>query len=228
MSPPAANGYFITGIGTGVGKTLITAAMAAQLRQAGQPVQALKPVISGYEAGDPYSDTAILAHSAGVSEHERVSPWRFAAPLSPHLAAAKEDREVDDQALIEWCQARCETDTTTLIEGVGGLMVPLNECYMVIDWIKALNLPVIMVGASYLGAINHTLLSLEALRQRRISVRAVLVSQSAPAEDAGLEDTCHSIRLFTAAPVIPVPRVAEALSAWKELPNLLSLIADGF
>lgn len=227
MSPPAPNACFITGIGTGVGKTFITAAMAHQLAAAGHSVQALKPVISGYDASDPHSDTAILGHAAGVQDSEQVSPWRFAAPLSPHLAAAKEGRDIDYHALIAWCQARCEAEAITLIEGVGGLMVPLDEQYMVIDWIKALNLPVVLVSASYLGAINHTLLSMEALRQRRMSVRAVLVCESAQ-EDAGLEETCYSIRLFTAAPVIPVPRAADALSAWKDLPNLLSLVADGF
>jgi dethiobiotin synthetase len=215
--------YFITATGTGMGKTFVTAALAYQLQQSGKQASPLKPVISGFEPRND-SDTAILAQASGMTlaEHtiEAISPWRFAAPLAPYMAAAQEGREVPFDALVGWCHERVAQPGITLIEGVGGLMVPLNSQQLVIDWIEAVDIPVIVVGGSYLGAINHMLLSLEALQGRNIAITGVVISQSP--DCCGLAATCDAIAAFapTNLPLIPLPRV----NSWKNAPDLLSLL----
>ena len=220
--------YFITGIGTGVGKSFVTAALAHQLRESGRAVLALKPVMSGY-VDPPTSDAGLLLRAAGqpVSQETvaSISPWRFEAPLSPHLAAQREGRQIDPQALIDWCQATIPTAEMTLIEGVGGVMVPICGRFLVLDWMHKLQLPVILVSSSYLGAINHTLLSLVVLRQAGLRVAGVVVSQSTQ-DDAGLDATCETICTITGTetPVLPLNYIQDSDNAWKKAPDLLSLV----
>lgn len=222
---------FITAIGTDVGKTYVASALAWQLKQKGEDVRAFKPVVSGFDADElEPSDTGMLAEAAGLPLNDQsvraISPWRFAAPLSPHLAAEKEGKAIDEAELIGWCRKRMEQPGITLIEGVGGLMVPLTPDYLVIDWIEALDIPVILVGASYLGAINHTLLSIQALRARAIPIHAVVISQSLLEQDAGLEATKEAVEGFgdTSCPVLTLPRAPISDKPFKNGPDLLSLI----
>ena len=219
--------YFVTGIGTEVGKTFSTCALLHQ----NPHYQAIKPVLSGYDAAEPEaSDAGALLVAMGETRSQEnlnnVSPWRFKAPLSPHLAAQKENTAIDTEALLAFCRKQMDENPDLLIEGVGDLMAPITPQWLVLDWIKALNLPVILVASSYLGAINHTLLSLEALKSADICVQAVLLSQCEPENDAGMEDTAQSIRPFMAAdiPLLTLPRVQAADSSWKQAPSLLSVL----
>lgn len=220
--------YFITAIGTGVGKTLLTATLAYQLRNSGQQVRALKPIISGFASGPCDSTHLLEAQGVEVSDAAiaAISPWRFAAPLSPHLAAAQEGRSIDTLQLIDWCRTQSQTNTTTLIEGVGGIMVPLTEGYLLLDWMEQLSWPVILVASNYLGAINHTLLSLQALHQRDLVLHAVVISEC-PESNVSLQDTADSIEAFmpTSVPIYRFPWVQGGDNAWKNAPNLLSVLA---
>ena len=162
---------FVTGSGTGVGKTLVTQLIVTALRQRGRRVHALKPIVSGFDASAPEeSDTAQLLDALGMTldapNLDAVSPWRFAEPLSPDMAARREGRTIPFDELVAFC-ARQAADTTTVIEGVGGVMVPLDESHTVIDWIAAVASPTVLVTGSYLGAISHTLTALETLSARR-------------------------------------------------------------
>lgn len=222
---------FVTAIGTGVGKTLVTAALAYQLQQAKKNVAAYKPVISGYEdARVAESDSGVLLQAVGkpvvAEEIERISPWRYEKPLSPHLAAEKEGLAIDTEALVQWCQPLADSADVVLIEGVGGIMVPLTREFLVLDWMKALNWPVILVSSSYLGAINHTLLSYQALACAGLRVAGIVVSQASEG-DVGLEDSCDAIRTFAlhSVPIISISRMEETDTPWKSVPSLLSLIA---
>ena len=126
---------FVTSSGTGIGKTLVTAALCHQLRQAGTRVRALKPVISGFDADtQAESDTAIILDSLGLpltpETVEPVSPWRFAAPLSPDMAAVREGRALDFDAIVRFCrEAATGPEEVLLIEGVGGRIV--EACFVV-------------------------------------------------------------------------------------------------
>ncbi len=221
--------YFVTGIGTGVGKSFVTAALAYQYRRAGKQVKALKPIVSGYDPMSPARcDTRILLSACDLPADEAhidaISPWRFNAPVSPHLAAQAENRQIVLEEVVGFCQREMQAAEMMLIEGVGGLLVPLNRQAMVIDWIMALDIPVILVAGSYLGAINHTLLTLHAMTMAMIDPAVIIVSQSA-CDDAGLAETAEAIRNYgnVDCEVMPLPRVADADNPWKFAPDLLSL-----
>lgn len=190
--------YFITATGTDLGKTWLTAGVAGACRARGVAVRALKPVMSGCDESDPAaSDAGRLLQKLGagvtVSEVAAIAPWRFAAPLSPDLAAAREGRGIDFTELVGWCRGEIErNDGLLLIEGVGGVMVPLDARHTVRDWIAALGLPVVLVAGSYLGALSHTLTALSALREAGVVPCAILVNESA-GSGVGVEDTVASL-----------------------------------
>jgi dethiobiotin synthetase len=204
---------FVTGTGTGIGKTFVTAALIRYLRAGGRAVDAIKPVISGFDsAAAGTSDPGILLGALGrpitMAEIERISPWRFAAPLSPDLAAAREGRAIDFNDLTAFSRrAAMAVRGTLFIEGVGGAMVPLDQSRTVLDWMTALRLPVLLVGGSYLGTISHTLSALHVIAQRNLDIAAVVVSES-EVPGASLDDTVATIARFVdPLEVIAVPRL---------------------
>ncbi len=164
---------FITGTGTDVGKTYVAASLIRHLRQMGRLVDAIKPVVSGYDPAQPAaSDPGVLLEALGLpvteQEIDRISPWRFRAALSPDLAAEREGRRIDVDTVIKFCQTAIEQRRDILlIEGVGGIMVPLDGERTILDVMMALRLPLILVAGSYLGTISHTLTALDALLPAR-------------------------------------------------------------
>jgi len=217
--------FFITGTGTGIGKTLITTALCRQLSDDGKKVTALKPIISGYEAADENNDSALILKSCGrVTTPEAVqsiSPWRFAAPLSPDMAAAREGKSVDFEALIAFCRDHEKRrDDILLVEGVGGIMTPLNERYTVLDWMRQLGWPVVLVTGSYLGALSHTLSAVEVVAKQLV-IRALIVSESA-SQEVALEDTVNTLRRFIMPQIsiIPVPRIGTSKEIQKYMPSI--------
>ena len=203
---------FVTGTGTDVGKTFVTAALIQHLRATGRPVDAFKPVVSGFDpaqvaGSDPGVLLAALGRTATAEEFDRIAPWRFAAPLSPDLAAQAEARSIDFKALVEFSRWVAYGRGTILIEGVGGIMVPLDQNHTVLDWISALRIPVLLVAGSYLGSISHALTALHVLAQRNLDIAGVVVSES-PTPGATLADTTATIARFAIpVPVIALPRL---------------------
>lgn len=196
--------YFITGIGTGIGKTFTTCA----LLHANKAARGYKPIISGYGPGE--SDTsALIEYSSG--KIDEVSPWRFKAPLSPDMAAAREGRVLKLNELLAWTKQH-ETEHC-YIETVGGLMVPLNETCTTRDWLQAADLPLIMVTGSYLGALSHTLCTLEAARTANLRIAALIINES----EGGvyLTDTRNSIAQHARdiPLIVAQPRVASPKDA---------------
>ena len=219
---------FITGTGTDIGKTWLSCALLSYWRAQGRQPQAFKPVLSGFsadsaEASDAGQLLAALERPCSADELDRISPWRFAAPLSPDMAAAREGRNIDFEALVTYTRRLTSTDSCreqpVLVEGVGGVMVPLGGQHTVRDWIAASGLPALLVTGSYLGSLSHTLTALEALLVRGISVSAIVVNES-PGAPAGLDETVATLRRFVGdAAVLALPRVgwADALSAVSSL-----------
>ena len=201
---------FITATGTDVGKTQVVASLVRQFRQMGRSVEAVKPIVSGYDpAQAAASDTGILISAMALpfspESIDRVSPWRFRAALSPDLAARQEERTIDVDAVVAFCQnAITQRRDILLIEGVGGIMVPLDGHRTILDVMMALQLPLILVTGSYRGAISHTLTALDSLFRRDMNVLATIVSETA-GSPLPLDDVVSSIARFT-APVIGVPR----------------------
>jgi dethiobiotin synthetase len=205
---------FVTATGTDIGKTFVTAGLIRALRRAGRTVDAAKPVISGFTMeGLGASDTGVLLSAMGrdlnPQEAERISPWRFTAPLSPDMAAEAEGKIIDFDALIADSRGRIVGhQDILLIEGVGGVMVPLDETHTVLNWMEALGLPVLLVAGSYLGTISHTLSALDVLTGRGLRVAALVVSET-PGSTVGLDQTIATLRRFIPAEteILGLPRL---------------------
>jgi dethiobiotin synthetase len=170
-------GLFVTGTGTGVGKTILSAALLAAMRSAGESVRAHKPVVTGIEEqseGWP-PDHELLALAAGLSPEE-VAPFRYAQPVSPHLASTLAGDRITPADLLANARAAAGEHRTLIVEGVGGLLVPLTDSYTVRDLAVDLGLPVVIAAQPGLGTINHTLLTLHGARAAGLIVRAVVLT----------------------------------------------------
>jgi dethiobiotin synthetase len=193
--------FFITGTGTDVGKTFVAAGLIRHWRSSGRTVEALKPVVSGFvqeriDTSDPGVLLTALGRSITPDEIELIAPWRFKAPLSPDMAAQREGRAIDFQALAEFSRAAiANKNDVLLIEGIGGIMVPLDGAHTVLDWMLALRLPLVLVAGSYLGSISHTLTCLDVLRRHDLRVPALLVSESL-GSTVPLNDTIATLARF--------------------------------
>lgn len=222
--------YFVTSTGTDIGKTFVTAGLIRYLRGAGQAINALKPVVSGYdssvvETSDPAVLLGALGRQVTADEIATIAPWRFRAPLSPDIAAAREGRTIEFDRLIDFSRAAIDASTGMLfIEGIGGIMVPLDSSHTVLDWMAALDIPLLLVVGGYLGAISHTLTALDVLRQRRLKIAAIVVSESERGT-VDLDDTVHSITRFSnGVEVIGLPRLPGGINEHPAFAQIAALL----
>lgn len=210
--------YFVSSTGTDIGKTFVTAGLIRYLRESNQPVTALKPVVSGYDSSvvqtsDPAVLLSALGRSVTADEVARIAPWRFRAPLSPDLAAIRENRRIDFDELIAFSRAAIDSAKGPLfIEGVGGIMAPLDGERTVLDWMTALDIPLLLVIGGYLGTISHTLTALDVLAQRKLTIAAIVVSEG-DRDTVELADTVASIQRFAGGvEVIGLPRLPAGIN----------------
>jgi dethiobiotin synthetase len=206
-------GLFVTGTDTGVGKTVVAGAVVAALRARGERVAAFKPVVTGLdepaEPGWP-RDHELLAAAAGASA-EAVAPHAFGPPVAPHLAAELAGVELDlDAMVLAAGAAAAEADASVLVvEGVGGLLVPLTRDRSVRDLAAALGFPLLVAGRPGLGTINHTLLTLEAARAAALTVAAVVLTPW-PDEPSAMEESNRAtIARLGAVRVATLPRLTD-------------------
>lgn len=194
--------YFITGTDTDCGKTYIT----AQLIQFFKRSAAIKPVASGCQKTGQQlisADAQELARFCTLSLEE-INPWRFALPVSPHIAADKEQRILNLDDLVTYCLDLQLPDIDTLfIEGAGGLIVPLNERETWVDFLKQTNIPVILVVGMKLGCINHALLTITALRAHHIKCAGWIANCLDP-DMLALDENIATIEQHVSAPLLSV------------------------
>ncbi len=221
---------FVTASGTEVGKTFVMCALLEELSRTSLRVRALKPVATGFDAAErKASDTGRLLAAQGfepaTAELDAVSPWRFAAPLSPDMAAAREGKHIPFDRLLSFCRASDGYDFT-LIEGIGGVMVPLDGRHTVVDWIAALGAPALLVTGSYLGTLSHTLTAAGALRAQSVELAGVIVSESLE-QPVPLAETREVLERFLApTPIIALPRRRGDGAAYPELLPLVAPYLD--
>ena len=179
-------GVFVTGTGTEVGKTVVAAVIARTHAEAGETVAVFKPAVSGLEeAGEP--DHALLRRAAGSGQSDdEIAPYRYRAPVSPHLGAELAGERIDPARLRKSALAAASRGDLLVCEGVGGLLVPLTLGYLIRDLARDLGVPVIIAAAPGLGTINHSLLTLEAIRAVGLDVSAVVLTPW-PAEPGVVE-----------------------------------------
>lgn len=206
--------FFVTATGTDIGKTFVSAGLIRVWRAKGLMAQAFKPLVSGIDDADPTgSDPAALLEAMGQdvtpASLDAISPWRFRAPLAPNMAAALEGRAVDYPGLIAACRTRIAAAgpaAPLLVEGVGGLMAPVDDDRTVLDWLRVLELPVLLVAGSYLGSISHTLTALTVLADRGQAVAGLVVSET-PGATVALGAVEQAVaRHFPAVPCFNLPR----------------------
>ena len=249
------NGLFVAGSGTDVGKTVVTAALLRALLLAGVQVQAVKPVQTGVAPQEahtaPLADARVYASAvAGLPQGADMLPAQalhcFALPASPHLAAAREGArlsaaELHKDIVRHW---QCGSAEMLLLEGAGGLRVPLNEREDMLDLMAAVGAPVLLVGGNYLGGLNHILLSLDSLRHSGLQLAGVVLVPAAdpaagcPGVDvqAMLADNAAMLRQRMQqgmqhkgmhAPLVELPRLARLdASGWQTLAEHLEPLAS--
>lgn len=161
-------GFFVAGTDTGVGKTTFAAALLRAFRAGGLRVAGMKPVAAGTADGRNEDVEALLAASSPGLERELVCPYLFDPPVAPHIAAAEAGVHIDLEVIKERFQLLAREKDIVVVEGVGGLRVPLNEREDTADLAERLGLPVILVVGLRLGCLNHALLTREAIARRAI------------------------------------------------------------
>lgn len=189
-------GYFVTGTDTGVGKTIASACLIAALRLT-DDVCYWKPIQTGIEEDDDTRMVKSLAHSP--DEEIFFDGVRLEKPLSPHLSARLAGERISIEEILATA-SRAPKDRLMIVEGAGGVLVPLNEREMMIELIRDLDLPAIVVARSGLGTINHTLLTLEALRLRGIDVAGVLMNGEPNEENRNAVESYGKVRVIAEIP----------------------------
>ena len=217
---------FVAGSGTDVGKTYVTASLVRALRARGRRVRVCKPLASGlppmYDPAFAGSDPTVLLEAAGLEVSpetlDACTPWRFAAPLSPDMAAAAESRRVSLAEVTAWTDQVLHEPgfDIGLVEGVGGVMSPFASDATGLDLTEALGAPVLLVCGSYLGAISHALTALEALRGRGLRIAALVVNETR-GSSVPLSMTAEAVARFaTPVPVHPLELGGTADAGWIE------------
>jgi dethiobiotin synthetase len=194
------NGLFVAGTDTGVGKTAVTAGVVLALRGRGYSVGVVKPIQSGALAADPDGDAMLLKRWTGVAESaSELAPYSFAAALAPLVAAEVEGREVHLAEVVESVQAVADRYESVIVEGAGGLLVPVGADWTVADLACALGLPILVVARAALGTVNHSALTVLALRGLGLEPIGVVLNG---AEDDSSQRNAELIERLADVPVL--------------------------
>jgi dethiobiotin synthetase len=200
------SGFFITGTDTEIGKTMITAVLTRYFLDKGVDVFPYKPVQSGAEWGGDRlvaPDTVFYERLAKRRFGDETNTYLLKTPSSPHLAAAMEGKKIEAQPIINQTQKLLNSHELVFVEGAGGLIVPLNEGETMIDLIEHLRLPVILVARAGLGTINHTVLSVMALKQRNINIAGIILNRITPDELPEIEeDNKRMLEKLSGVPIV--------------------------
>jgi dethiobiotin synthetase len=206
-------GCLVTGTDTGVGKTVVTAAIVARLREQGQPVRALKPLITGLDDApdnDWPPDHELLARVSGQRAEETMLHG-FGPPVSPHLAAELAGVSLPPiRALSAEIRAATPTGSVAIVEGVGGLLAPIGQQASVLDLAVALELPLIIAARPGLGTINHTLLTVQAAVAAGLQVVGIVMTPWPTEPDVMVRSNRDTIERLATLPVVGLPFVASA------------------
>ncbi|MDX6503618.1 MAG: dethiobiotin synthetase [Gaiellaceae bacterium] len=205
-------GFFVTATGTGVGKTVVTGALARALRAQERKVAVFKPVQSGALADDPSGDAALLGAD---------NVYAFEAALAPLVAARRAGVTIELEQILRRADRLVSVNEVVLVEGAGGLLVPLADNLLVADLARALGLPLVIVARAGLGTVNHTLLTIEAARARDLPVAAVVLNGEV---DESTDDNAELIGLFGHGPLLlRVPHLDDPATAEEHLAELVAL-----
>ncbi|NJM37341.1 MAG: dethiobiotin synthase [Akkermansiaceae bacterium] len=189
--------FFITGTDTGVGKTFVTRLILQALRQEGRDAVGYKPVACGDR-----EDAAILSAASGNLDIDEVNPLYFITPVAPYVAGMLENRTLDPAELIAGFQNLAGKHAQVLVEGAGGWEVPLAPNYRISDLAAQLNLPVVLVAGNRLGALNHILLTVAAIRAKGLTCAGIVLNQLEDEMDTAMITNKGVIEDLTGIPLL--------------------------
>jgi dethiobiotin synthetase len=197
----SSRGLFITGTDTGVGKTIVAAGLVASLRHSGSDIGVMKPIETGFSLRS--SDAVFLKKMAGVKDSlTSICPYRLKRPLSPFTAAKIENVSIRFERIAWAYGALLQNHQALLVEGAGGLLVPITREKMMADLALYLKLPLLIISRTGLGTINHTLLSVEVARQRGVEVAGVIFNHLGSRKGLAERTNPSVIRHFLDVPVL--------------------------
>ncbi len=203
-------GLFVTATDTGVGKTEVACALVRGHRARGLDVVAMKPAQSGHEPGEASDAERLLDASDRVEPLVAICPYALRAPLAPAVAARLEGVAISLPRILEAARALAARHAALLVEGAGGLLVPLTDRDTYADLAVALGLPVLVVARAGLGTVNHTALTVEALRRRGLAIAGIVLNRTAPVDDPSVPHNAAEIaRLTGVAPAALLPFVPD-------------------
>lgn len=225
-------GVFVAGTDTGVGKTLFSSLLCLYLRERGIDVGVMKPLETGvpsYNGVRMPQDASQLKACSGTSDPlELICPYCFEEPLAPAEAAKREGVEVDLGKILEAFEGLRRRHQYLVVEGVGGLLVPITSRVLLPELIKAMDLEVVLVGRSGLGTINHTLLSLYYCRKEGIRVKGFVLNRILPQSDPSEEGNSFWIETFSGTPYLgTIPYLGGVASLLDRKDVVLPLVEEG-
>ncbi len=196
-------GLFVTGTDTGVGKTMVTAGLARAWSEEGLDVGIVKPIQSGHPATDPEGDTMRLLALSGLrARPEQVNLYSLKAPLAPLVAARLEDICIDPNLVLQHIRQAASGHEVILVEGAGGFLVPLAEYWTVADLAATLGLPVLIISRPGLGTVNHTALTVMAVREAGLEVAGVVLNGWSTGTDASRHTNAALVEEFAGVKVL--------------------------
>ncbi len=214
---------FVTATDTGAGKTFITSHLVTLLLDQGIHASAIKPIASGILSNGINGDVDTLLKAQHISDPNLLNLHTFSLAASPNIAATAEDKSIDPKQLVSWCHDKAKETKICLIEGIGGLMVPLNDQYLVSDWITDMQpCEVMLIVGARLGCINHALLTLEQLKKLNISPTYIIINALNDSDIA--EQTKTSLQTFISprTQIMMIPYKAKKTHFQTLINNLLA------
>lgn len=211
-------GLFVTGTGTEVGKTVVAAAIANTAAAAGSRVAVLKPAASGLDEGREADHELLRRAARSTQADDEIAPYRYGPAVSPHLAAELAGERIDPERLRRAAAVAAQDSDVLVVEGVGGLLVPLTHDYLVRNFAVDLALPLVVAASPGLGTINHTLLTVEAAWTAELEVAAVVLTPWPDQPDAMQRSNCDAIESLGGVEVLLLPELDLAEPAsWPAL-----------
>jgi dethiobiotin synthetase len=197
LNLPKKNGLFITGTDTGIGKTLIAGAIVKILADEGLKAGVFKPIATGCRNtwdGLLSRDSEFLAYCANTNlSFSTITPVRYVTAAAPIVCAAHERRQINFQAVAEAYKEICENSDFVVVEGIGGVRVPLTEEFDVLDLAVEFDLPVVVVSRPNLGTINHTLMTIDCIRAAKLKIAGVVINGFDATTATIAEETAQSV-----------------------------------
>lgn len=212
----------ISATGTDIGKTYVLTGLLRYAKAHRISLRGIKPIESGFSAQSAAeSDAAKLLEAQGITTNlaniQKITPWRFKAPLSPHVAAKLAGHDIDLNAVVEFCQQQSQPGMPLCIEGAGGVMVPINQRYTYLDLFKHLGCKLVLVVGSYLGTLSHTLTAIKSCQVEGVNIVAIVINEGLNSNIKG-GDTMEALAPFVSSPLFLLPQYTKPNDViWRDI-----------